>query len=63
MFLKLWFFPLGGGHLSRNKTEQLKVLKRFNLTKEGIDCRVTECEDQLQAWTRELHIKKNADSE
>ena len=63
MFLKLWFFPLGGGHLSRNKTEQLKVLKQFNLTKEGIDCRVTACEDQLIAWTRELQIKKNVDSE
>ena len=37
IFLKLWFFPLGGGKLSYNKTKQLESLRQFNLTKDRVD--------------------------
>ena len=50
-FLRLWFFPSGGGKLSRTKVEQLEVLKKFNLTKEGIDRQIMKCEEQLEEWT------------
>ena len=32
-YLKLWFFPFGGGKLSKTKDEQMKALEKFNLTK------------------------------
>ena len=32
-YLKLWYFPLGSGTLSKTKQEQLDALKQFNLTK------------------------------
>ena len=54
VFLRLWYFPHGGGKLSRTKPEQLEALKHFNLTKEGIDCRIQECLVKVEEWKKEL---------
>ena len=42
-FLKLWFFPQGGGKLSKTKVEQMDALRKFNLTKDGINFCIQEC--------------------
>ena len=54
VFLRLWYFPHGGGKLSRTKPEQLEALKHFNLTKEGIDCRIQECLVKVEEWKKEI---------
>ena len=51
-FLRLWFFPSGGGKLSKTKVQQLDALKKFNLTKTGIDCQIVECKKQLEEWKK-----------
>jgi len=56
--LKLWYFPLGGGKLSRTKQEQLDALKQFNITKDGIDRRILECQNRLNSWVQKYD--KNA---
>ena len=48
----MWFFPSGGGKLSKTKVQQLDALKRFNLTKTGIDGQIVECEKQLEEWKK-----------
>jgi len=53
-FLKLWFFPYGGGKLSKTKKEQLSTLKNFNLTKNGIDEQVEKNLKTLDGWKREM---------
>ena len=59
-FLKLWYFPAGGGKLSMTKVKQLEALKAFNLTKEGVDDQIDRCKKQLQQWKREIdELKKN----
>jgi len=45
-FLKLWYFPSGGGKLSKTKEDQLNALKAFNLTKEGVDDQIDCCSKQ-----------------
>ena len=58
-FLKLWYFPSGGGKLSKTKEDQLNALKAFNLTKEGVDDQIDCCSKQLQQWNREIdELKK-----
>ena len=47
IFLKLWQFPEGGGKLTKTKVQQMDALKKFNLTKNGIESRVEECKDQV----------------
>ena len=59
IYLKLWYFPLGGGKLSRTKQEQLDALKQFNITKDGIDRRILECQNRLNSWVQKYD--KNAD--
>ena len=54
MFLRLWYFPVGGGKLSKTKSKQLQVLKQFNLTEEGVNCHIQECLFKLQEWRKEL---------
>jgi len=53
-FLKLWFFPLGGGKLSKTKKEQLEALNNFNLTKDGIDAQIKKNTKTLHEWKRDL---------
>ena len=53
-FLKLWFFPYGGGKLSKTKKVQLLTLKKFNLTKNGIDEQVEKNLKTLDGWKREM---------
>ena len=53
-FLKLWFFPQGGGKLSQRKNEQMDALRKFNLTKDGIEFRIQECMTQLTEWKKEV---------
>ena len=62
MFLKLWFFPLGGGKLSKNKTVQLEALKQFNLTKEGVENRINESKQQIEKWRKEVEENKKDES-
>ena len=40
MFLRLWYFPVGGGKLSKTKSKQLEALKQFNLSQEGVNCHI-----------------------
>ena len=54
IFLRLWFFPHGGGKLSKTKTEQLASLREFNLTKEGVDAQIAKTNEQLIVWKQEL---------
>ena len=54
IFLRLWFFPLGGGKLSKTKSEQLTSLRTFNLTKEGVDAQIEKSKEQLLIWKQEL---------
>ena len=53
-FLKLWFFPKGGGKLSKTKVEQIDVLRKFNFTKDSIDFCIQECMKQLEEWKKEV---------
>ena len=67
-FLKLWFFPLGGGKLSKTKKEQLEALNNFNLTKDGIDAQIKKNTKTLHEWKRDLEelnptIDENSDDE
>ena len=50
LYLKLWFFRLGGGKVSLKKSEQLDALRQFNLTKEGIDNCISQCMKQFNDW-------------
>ena len=52
-YLKLWFFPFGGGKLSKTKDEQMKALQKFNLTKQGVENRIIECRNQIDEWKLE----------
>ena len=54
-YLKLWFFPHGGGKLSKTKVEQMGALRKFNLTKNGVANQIEECKKQLEEWKTELH--------
>ena len=47
VYLRLWYFPEGGGKLSKTKMEQMDALKKFNLTKDGVISRVEECKKQV----------------
>jgi len=54
IYLKLWFFPHGGGKLTKTKTKQLEALQQFNLTKDGVNFQINECTKKLIAWKKEL---------
>ena len=54
MFLRLWYFPVGGGKLSKTKSKQLEALKQFNLSQEGVNCCIKKCLEKLQEWKKEL---------
>ena len=53
-YLKLWFFPQGGGKLSLRKKEQMHALRQFNLTRDGIEFRIQECMKQIEEWKKEV---------
>ena len=55
VYLRLWYFPDGGGKLSKTKPEQMDALTKFNLTKDGVMNRVEECKKQVGLWEAELH--------
>ena len=54
IYLKLWFFPHGGGKLTKTKTKQLEALQQFNLTRDGVNFQINECTKKLIAWKKEL---------
>ena len=63
IYMKLWFFPHGGGKLTKNKPNQLEALQQFNLTRDGVNTQINECTKKVIAWKNELKSYKGEHEE
>ena len=53
-FLKLFFFPHGGGKLSKKRTEIIESLSEFDITQDLVDRKVNQAKQTIKQWQDEM---------